>query len=233
MPTRWTIPTEVSRQLFKKRRDYLSNLCSRLGAEHDFTFDDWEILFHVLENYLPDYIFEVGRGAGNTTCVFLEHCRRHSAVEFLSLDLYDHWNLFTTDRLPEDFLDKNGGYKLLRQNFLDSDIEIEQIIKGNWNRLFLFWDVNDVDATKYLTTNMLPYLGNRNTLFALHDVGHKTGRPRRYHWRDYESLYQDFEVIGKFLDLYDWPAAIPSTETIFGQYRNAGHWLLCESTAKS
>jgi hypothetical protein len=228
MPTAWTLPTEFSQQLFQKQREYLWDLCRRLEAQNDFTFDDWEILFHVLENYRPDFILEVGRGAGNTTCVMLEHCIRYPEVCFISVDLYDHWNQLITDRLPQDFLDQIRGYELLQQNFLDFDIQ--RIKKGTWEKLLLFWDINDIEATSYLATDVLPDLTNRNTLVAVHDVGCKTGRPHRYHWRDYESLYPDLEIIGAFLNQYSWPACSPNTEKIFGQYRNAGHWLLFEST---
>jgi hypothetical protein len=227
MPAKWTITTENSLKSFDRQKSKLMDLCRRIDAEQDFTFNDWEILFHTLENYRPDFILEVGRGAGNTTCVLLDHCIRHPAVDFCSIDLYDNWHMHSTALLPREFLEKVGDRKLLHQDFFDFDLKF--ITDANWEKLLLFWDVNDVRATERLTSEFLPKLAGRNLLVAVHDVGFKTGRPQRYHWGQYESLYPDLEIIGRFLDKYKWPAAVPDVEHIFGQYRNAGHWLLFES----
>lgn len=227
MPTKWTIPTENSRQLFERQKNHLMDLCRRIDAERDFTFDDWEILFHTLENYRPEYILEVGRGAGNTTCVLLDHCIRYPEVDFCSVDLYDHWHMHSTSLLPQAFLEKVGERKMLHQDFLDFDFRL--IMDADWKKLLLFWDVSDVRATGRLTSEFLPELAHRNILVGVHDVGFKTGRPKRYYWGEYESLYPDLEIIGQFVDKYRWPAAVPHVEHIFGHYRNAGHWLLFES----
>ena len=226
MPAKWTLPTEKSRSLFEQQKTLLMDLCRRINAEQDFSFDDWEILFHTVENYRPDYILEVGRGAGNTTCVLLDYCVRHPEVNFCSVDLFDHWNTNSKAVLPPEFIAKVSDYNMLHQNFLDFDFRF--ILEANWERLLLFWDVNDVEATKRLTSEFLPALVCRNVFTAVHDVGFKTGRPNRYHWRDYESFYPDLETIGQFLDQYKLSAVVPRTEHVFGHYRNAGHWLVFE-----
>jgi hypothetical protein len=225
MPTRWTLPTEESRRLFQQQKDYLLDLCRRLDAENDFTFDDWTILFHLLENYRPDYIFEVGRGAGNTTCVFLDYCTRHEVTGLCSVDLYDHWHQYSENLLPRALIEKACDHQLVRQDFLDFDCQT--IVENAWRKLVLFWDLSDVQATRRLVAELLPMLERRNVLLVVHDVGFVTGRPRRFRWRNFESLYPDLEIIGPYLDKTGWRAEVIAVEQIFGHYRNSGHWLLC------
>jgi hypothetical protein len=97
--------------------------------------------------------------------------------------------------------------------------------------LFIFWDVNDTDVANRMVKELLPRLHDRPVLACMHDVSHFTGRPRRYRWREYESLYQDLEIAGKFIDRLGWAAGVPDSRDIFGHYRNAGHWLIFESAA--
>lgn len=227
MPTVWMKPTDESLKLFEARKEDFKDLYRRIDASQDFTFDDWEILFHTLEHYHPDYVLEVGRGAGNSTCVLLDYCLRYSGVEFCSVDLYDNWGMHTREVLPQEFIEKIKNRTMLHQNFLDFDIK--KIIGAAWERLFLFWDVNDTEATTRLATQFLPHLTNRNALGIVHDVGFRTGRPKRYIWGEFESLYPDLEIIGNFLDRAGWPAGVPNTENIFGHYRNAGHMLVFEN----
>lgn len=227
MPNQWTVPTATTRNLFQQQKNYLWDLCQRVGTEHDFAFDDWEILFYVLESYGPDCIFEIGRGMGNTTCVFLEHCVHHRDVKFISVDLYDNWHQETIARLPKDFPGNCFNHELLHMDFMDFDLT--RIADGEWKNLLFFWDVNDVKVAKRVVNELLPQLQDKNVLVCMHDVGHKTGRPRRYHWREYESIYPDLEVVGEFLDKTGWPAAVPDTREIFGHYRNAGHCLIFQS----
>ncbi len=227
MPTAWMKPTYESIKLLEDRKTYFKDLYGRIDASQDFTFDDWEILFHTLENYRPDYVLEVGRGAGNSTCVLLDYCMRYSGVDFCSVDLYDNWGMHTSKVLPQEFMAKIKNRTMLHQNFMD--FEIDKIIGASWERLFLFWDVNDTEATTRLTTQFLPHLIDRNALGVVHDVGFITGRPKRYTWREFESLYPDIEIIGDFLDQMRWPAGVPRTEDIFGHYRNAGHMLVFEN----
>ncbi len=224
MPTKWALPTEKSRRLFEKQKAFLQDLCERLDAANDFPFDDWEILFHLLENYNPSLILEVGRGAGNTTCVFLDYCHRHSHARLISVDLYDNWHQHSAGLLPQAILEKAEPHALLHQDF--ADFNCHTVTGGQWDKLFIFWDLSDRDATERLVSKMLPPLANRDVIVAVHDVGLNTGRPQRFHWREYESLYPDLEIIGRFVDKVGWFAAAVPVEQIFGQFRNAGHWLM-------
>lgn len=96
----------------------------------------------------------------------------------------------------------------------------------SWRRMLIFWDVNDTEVAQKLISEVLENLFDRDVLVCMHDVSCYSGRPRRYYWRQYESLYEDLIIAGKFIDSKEWAAAMPVPEQIFGHYRNAGHWLM-------
>jgi len=224
MPNRFTIPASDMKELFSKRKNFLWNLYEHIDAKHSFCFYDWEILFYVCENYKPDQIFEVGRGEGNSTCVLMDYCFRHHNTSLLSLDLYDTWNWEVVQRLPSDIPKDFFKQELKKGDFLD--FEIKKLMDRNWEKLLIFWDVNDEKVTQRFVHQLLPELRNRDFLVCMHDISHKTGRPKRYHWNEYESIYKDILVIGSFIDNEKWTAKVPDTIEIFGSYVNAGHWLM-------
>ena len=73
---------------------------------------------------------EVGRGAGNTTCVFLDYCDRYDRVSLCSVDLHDHWHQHSESLLPRAFAEKARNHQMLRQNFLDFDCR--KIAESDW-----------------------------------------------------------------------------------------------------
>ena len=209
---------------------FLNTICRCIDAEHSFNFRDWEILFYTLENYHPDFIFELGRGEGNSTAVISEHCKRHSEVSFLSVDLYNTFGQEVLNRLPSNITDMFTRHDLRHIDFLNFDIG--DVVGRDWKRLFLFWDVNDESVAKRMVREFLPYLQERQVLICMHDVSMKTGRPRRYHWREYESMYPDIAHVGEFIDQNQWAFGVPDTRKIFGKYENAGHMLLFSTIRK-
>jgi hypothetical protein len=109
------------------------------------------------------------------------------------------------------------------------DFNFKTFISAPKKRFLIFWDISDLKATKLFTTKLLSSLCHHKILLAIHDIGQLTGRPKRYHWRQYESIFPDIECFGTFIDQHGWSTAHPDTEKIFGKYKNAGHWLLIEN----
>lgn len=226
MPSRYTIPSEELKKKFEQRRGFLRNLCDIINAEHTFNFDDWQILFYTLENYQPDFVFELGRGEGNSTTVIQDYCLRHKNVSFLSVDLYNTWGQEVVKRLPSDLPEHFFSHDFKHMNYID--FNDDEIIQKEWNKCLIFWDVNDEVVSKKITDMLLSNLIGRNVLICMHDVSLFSGRPKRTLWKVYESLFSDLQFAGKFIDENGCRFGMPDQEKIFGHYRNCGHWLLFE-----
>jgi len=229
MPESYTVPSKILMDLFESRRAFLHNICRAIDAEHSFNFHDWQILFYVLENYKPDFVFELGRGEGNTTTVIQDYCLRHQDVSFLSVDLYNTWGQEVVKRLPEGLPDEFFHHDFRHQNFMDFDTK--EIVGGQWDRLLIFWDVNDSEVALKMSNELLPRITDRKALVCMHDVSLFSGRPKRHVWADFESLHEDLVHIGRFIEKYKWQFGVPDAEAIFGRYENAGHWLMFEPPA--
>jgi NADPH-dependent curcumin reductase CurA len=149
-------------------------------------------------------------------------------VVFLSVDLYDTWGYEIVKKLPNDLPINFYKHDFRHIDFIDFDLS--EILENNWNRLLIFWDVNDEIVARKMINNFLPKMLDRNVLICMHDVSNYSGRPKRFRWRNYESLYKDLVIVGGFIDQYNLNYGMPDTKKIFGHYRNAGHWLLFETT---
>jgi len=159
LPKKGVIPSVAywnQRFVLSKNRMRLKSLGESVGRLTDLTLFQWAQMMSMALEFKPDLILELGRGKGNSTCVFTESAHllggsQHCKV--VSLCLTDD---FTRESLPRLF--KSG---LVDNNWLEplecwvTDIlffDFETLLK-NHTRILIFWDAHGFEVASCVLGN--------------------------------------------------------------------------------
>jgi len=151
----------------KKR---LGELCKAVNRPVDFMFADWIQLYSLVFEFSPDLIIELGRGFGNSTCLFTEAVSKSGKGKVVSIG-YDGENAWEKTTVP-------SIQKLINSQWLDKLRVIQQdIMKVDFSeitqqsqRILLFWDAHGKELAQYILANIFPLLQNKEHLIIMHDV---------------------------------------------------------------
>ncbi len=150
---------------FRPRAEQLQRAVDRLG---ELTTFQWAQLFVMALEFKPDLILELGRGIGNSTCVFTEAANRLGSCRVVSLDIGDSWEKTTVPRIveivpPSWFKPLNA----LQGNILTFDFEA---LFRDANRVLIFWDAHGFDIAECVLGRALPAIQNLPHLVMMHDM---------------------------------------------------------------
>jgi hypothetical protein len=120
--------------------------------------------------FRPDLIIELGRGAGNSTCLFTEaaHRLRLARGKVISLDTHQHWEKVTMPRLRlgvEEYWFR--PLTALQQDILTFDFHAA--VSGA-QRVLVFWDAHGFDVAECVLGGLLPEMIDRPHLVMMHDM---------------------------------------------------------------
>ncbi len=115
-------------------------------------------------------IVELGRGWGNSTCVFTEVANRLQTTRVVSIG-YDSeraWTAQTVPRLraavPPPWFDV---LEVMHNDILQTDFSP---ILTRDSRTLVFWDAHGLDLARYLLAEVMPVLATRDHVVVVHDV---------------------------------------------------------------
>jgi cephalosporin hydroxylase len=164
-----------------RAKDVFSELHHSIQGPEDFHLASWFQLYALVLDFRPDLIVELGRGYGNSTCVFLQAANQLGNAQVVSIGYYDDfaWRDNTLPRvqelLPGTWLDRlDARYEDIRTT------DFRSIFSGG-GRILLFWDAHGLDLGHYLLANAFPLLEAKQHLIVVDDV-----TDARYNDRDPE-----------------------------------------------
>ena len=82
---------DFASSLWNRRKDLLDSkerlrdLCKTVGHFEDLRFSDWVKLYALTLEFSPDLIIELGRGRGNSTCLFTEAVNKTGKGKVVSI----------------------------------------------------------------------------------------------------------------------------------------------------
>jgi hypothetical protein len=150
---------------FRPRAEQLQRAVDRLG---DLTTFQWAQLFVMALEFKPDLILELGRGIGNSTCVFTEAANRLGSCRVISVDLGDYWEKLTVPKIQE-IVPPNWFKPLqaVQANILTLDFET---LLKNAGRVLIFWDAHGFDIAECVLGKLLPAIQHLPHLVIMHDM---------------------------------------------------------------
>jgi len=167
---------DYASSLLNHRKDLLDSkkrireLCESVNRPVDFGFPDWIQLYSLVLEFSPDLIIELGRGYGNSTCLFTEAVNKSGKGKVVSVG-YDSEHAWEKTTVP-------ALQKLISPQWLDKlCIKQQDIMKTDFTeitrqaqRVVLFWDAHGKELAQYIIAHLFPILQNKEHLIVMHDI---------------------------------------------------------------
>lgn len=182
-------PVPTAAQAYWNQRDVLASgreriqgLKQAVGRSVDLGAAEWmQLLAYTLE-FAPDLILELGRGYGNSTCVFTEAANRLGAerCRVLSICLSNDWHERTVTRVrgvvPDAWF---APLEALQANILDVELRIRKELAAA-RRVLIFWDAHGYDVAECILGRFLPLIADRPHVVLVHDMSDARYSSREY-----------------------------------------------------
>ena len=154
----------------REARERLVALEEAVGQLSDLSPVQWAQLLAFALEFRPTMILELGRGLGNSTCVFAEAAHRlpPGSCRVLSLCNTDYWERQTLPKVREIVPPEwHSPVQALLADILTFDYEAA--FRGD-ERLFVFWDAHGFDVAECVLGRILPLIEKRPHVVAMHDL---------------------------------------------------------------
>lgn len=177
------------------QRHKLSELCPRfkgmgeaVGHLIDLSYFQWAQLTSMALEFKPDLIIELGRGKGNSTCIFTEAANILENTKVVSLCLSTGFVEQTLPRLFQGGYVPNGWLKPLECWVTDILFFSFEALINKHKRVMVFWDAHGFEVASCVLGKILPLLQHKEHVVIMHDMS-----DQRY--ASNESLDYDNQVL--------------------------------------
>jgi len=151
-------------------KNRLREMSEAVSRPVDFGFPDWIQLYSLVMEFSPDLIIELGRGYGNSTCLFTEAVNKNGKGNVVSVgfDSEHAWEKTTVPSLK----------KLISPGWLEKlEIKQQDIMKIDFTeitrqaqRVLLFWDAHGKELAQFIIAQLFPIIQTKEHLIVMHDV---------------------------------------------------------------
>jgi hypothetical protein len=158
------------RQVVAGRRQRILDLNRAVDFATDLALFQWAQLMAYILEFGPDLIVELGRGKGNSTCVFTEAANVLGAgrCRVLSLDVVADWEERTVPALrravPQSWFQP---LQALRTDILTFDFAAALQGAG---RVLVFWDAHGFAVAECVLSRIMPVIVDRPHVVLMHDM---------------------------------------------------------------
>ena len=220
-------PTFYSQKLLNNKRELLKSWINRSVREELNSFDII-ILFNIVWNFQPEVIVEAGSVGTSSTLVFLDYCIDNN-VEFIPYAVSPTFWLKYKNRIDLHFFNKISTVFISEK---DESKFLNRILPFLESKKIFFW-INEL-GRKFFYDKTLKWIlekMNNRCLCCIKNFSPFFGEPNRI----VVGKAQCTNMLAK--EFCDWlnrqnnfSYRLASPEATFGDYVNAGHWLLVKKT---
>ena len=187
----------ASRALYNHHHTVIANaprlrsLFEAVGRERDLSLPQWCHLYTLALEFRPDLIIELGRGRGNSTCVFTEATQQVPGCRVVSFCIADDWDRLTrpkvTRAVPGDWFTRLDA----RREDIRA-VDFAALTEGA-ARVLVFWDAHGFEVADCVLARLMPAIADRPHVVAMHDItdSRYCGSPADYRglpfWRGQEE----------------------------------------------
>jgi hypothetical protein len=164
-------------ELLVEHKPELVRLNDLVSDPGNLSFHQWIQIFAYAVNFKPDLIIELGRGRGNSTCLFTQAANilsQESPCQVLSLCNTDFWHSEMApslrDSVPADWFDCLTAE---RCDILSYDMSPHL---ANARRVLVFWDAHGFEIADWVLGHLLPKIKDKDHVLVMHDISDS-----RYH----------------------------------------------------
>jgi cephalosporin hydroxylase len=191
----------------EKRRPRFADLYGLIDSNQDLPLETWAPLFALAVDLRPDVILELGRGRGNSTCVFVEAAHEIGAcVVSVGFDGGDGWDSYTSPRIAPAVGDSWFEPLItLDQDILETDFKPFLI---GARRVLVFWDAHGVGLAEALLVRLVPLLPGGSEV-VVHDIADAEEIPAGWEFRvgPFGSMFGELVVVWEYIEQNGLPYA--------------------------
>lgn len=154
-----------------EHRDELLKLQDAVGHSTDLSFNQWNQLFAYTLEFQPDLIIELGRGRGNSTCLFTQAARAlgpESSCQVLSLCNSEDWAKETRPKIEALF--GAEWFESLTAESCDILRYDPSPFLSRAKRVMIFWDAHGFEIAEWMLGAVLPQLVDKEHAILMHDM---------------------------------------------------------------
>ncbi|MDF1667890.1 MAG: hypothetical protein P1V97_39500, partial [Planctomycetota bacterium] len=154
-----------------EHRAELLKLQDAVGHSTDLSFNQWNQLFAYTLEFKPDLIIELGRGRGNSTCLFTQAAKAlgpDSSCHVLSLCNSKDWAEETAPKLETIF--GQDWFKDLTAESCDILSYDPSPFIAKATRVMVFWDAHGFEIAEWMLGAVLPQLKDKDHAILMHDM---------------------------------------------------------------
>jgi len=150
-------------------RERILSLSEAVGHPSDMWPYQFTQLMAAALEFRPDFILELGRAFGNSTCAFAEASHQlGGSIHIASICHSQDWELLTVPRLrPVVTPDWFQPLEILRTDILAMDYGR---LLANAHRVLVFWDAHGFDIAECLLGEILPRIASMEHVVLMHDL---------------------------------------------------------------
>ncbi len=157
-----------NRETISASRSRLQALYEAVDWANDLNLYQWTQWFAIALEFQPDLIVELGRGMGNSTCVFTEAANQLENCRVVSLCMSRDWDEVVKHRVaqvvPESWF---HPLEIRIGEILTTDVEA---LIGDSQRILLLWDAHGFDMAEFVLGGLMPALEHRQNFVIMHDI---------------------------------------------------------------
>lgn len=158
------------RHILKARQHRFRLMQEAINWKGDLSLPQWAQLYSFCLDFQPDLILELGRGRGNSTCVFTEVAQAlDKTPRVLSLCLSPDWH----SRSEKQIKKLCGGEWADPLEALETDVLTfdYRTALDQAERVFVFWDAHGFEIAEKVLGEIVPLIHNKAHVVAMHDLG--------------------------------------------------------------
>lgn len=142
--------------------------CMKIGHPGDLPFHEWGQLMSFAYEFKPDLILEIGRGYGNSTCVFTHIANMLTPAPCrLTSICQGNWYAIQAELsnvMPTGWFDVADIHTA---DILTFDYET---LLRDAKRVLVFWDAHGYAIAECVLSRILPLLQHKEHVVAMHDI---------------------------------------------------------------
>jgi len=175
----------------------LKELFAVVNRPTDLSWPQWETIYDFTIQYRPSLIVELGRGYGNSTCLFTE-TSQHIGCKVVSIG-DDAEKAFERETWPRVRRIVNASWRssltVVQEDIMKLDFHL---ILGEKQKTLLFWDAHGESLARFIIDCVFPILMQRDHQVAVHDIG-KCNASAKCVAGDLASDYEELLPLMKYL----------------------------------
>ncbi|WML35472.1 hypothetical protein [Clostridium sp. OS1-26] len=205
------------REKISKNKERIKDLAHAVDYLNDLNICQWSQLVAFTLEFKPDLILELGRGKGNSTCVFTEVSNWFGGKDkcrVVSLCISDSFEKETIPKLKDNGVVSEEWFnplECINTDILDYDYEK---LFSNYERVLVFWDAHGYSIAECVLGKILPLLQNKKHHIIMHDLSDNRYMPKQILSYDNNYLWRGNNDVGQRVVLGNINSAVEQSVSI-------------------